>query len=321
MNASPSAQATFSCWASYVLGHAAADQRGDAGRGLAAQRPGRQPALDRPAAGVHDLRPQVHQLQDVAGDVVGDVAGRVAVPEHRIEPDRVQVDHLAGVPGVAQSLGEVFQHAVAERPRVLVRVDGQHLHLALPSAAGLRFRVRVGSFLAPGSVTWWRRSWPGRFWLAGLQQLQDLVGVLADGGDVAEHPLRPGVIRHRLEPFLPVDVAHLRAEAPGQYAQHGEQRGDGKYLLHAPIVIRPGRAPAGRKVPRAGGPTALFRPRRRAHAVSELAVITGMPGTAGRTGREERDAPPEKRHHRHRPGGCRRPVVPAVGHRLRAARV
>ena len=51
-----------------------------------------------------DQAPQIHQLQHVAGDVGGGVAGHVPVPEHRIEPDGVQVDHLAGVPGVAEPL-------------------------------------------------------------------------------------------------------------------------------------------------------------------------------------------------------------------------
>ena len=60
----------------HVLGHVVADQRRDAGLGLAAQRPGRQPPLQRSAAGVHHLRPQVHQLQDVTGDVVGNVCCR-----------------------------------------------------------------------------------------------------------------------------------------------------------------------------------------------------------------------------------------------------
>jgi hypothetical protein len=57
----------------------------------------------------------------------------------------------------------------------------------------------------------WRRSVAGRLCTAGLQQFQDPVGVLADGGDVAEHPLRRGVVGHRLEPFLPVDIPHLWA--------------------------------------------------------------------------------------------------------------
>jgi hypothetical protein len=42
---------------------------------------------------------------------------------------------------------------------------------------------------------------------------------------------------HRLDPFLPVDGPHLRAEAPDQHGQPHQHCGDSHCLLHEPIVI------------------------------------------------------------------------------------
>ena len=119
----------------HVLGHPASDQGCDLRLRLAAQRPRGQQALERPTAGIQDPLLEIHQLQDVGRDVAPDVAGRVAGAEHRIEVDRVQVHDLAGVPGVGETGGESLEDTVAERPRVLVRVDRQHLHGVFPPAA------------------------------------------------------------------------------------------------------------------------------------------------------------------------------------------
>ena len=44
-----------------------------------------------------------------------------------------------------------------------------------------------------------------------LEDIEEPVSVAADSGDVAEHPLRWGVVRHVVEPLLPVDAVQSRA--------------------------------------------------------------------------------------------------------------
>ena len=94
---------------------------------------------------------QVHQLQDVAGDV-GQYSWARRSPRNtgsNLIAYRSITSLACPVPGIPQSLGEAFRHAVAARPRVLVRVDGQHLHRVLPSAAAPGFHIRAR--LVPGA--------------------------------------------------------------------------------------------------------------------------------------------------------------------------
>ena len=65
--------------------------------------------------------------QDVVGDLTADIARRIAFPEHRVKFDGMEVDDLAGVASVLQSVGEPLKYAVARRVRVVVRVDRQYL--------------------------------------------------------------------------------------------------------------------------------------------------------------------------------------------------
>ena len=58
---------------------------------------------------------EVHELEDVGGDVTAGVAGHVPLSEDRIELDGVQVDDLAGVAGVGQPRSEALEDAMAER--------------------------------------------------------------------------------------------------------------------------------------------------------------------------------------------------------------
>lgn len=119
----------------HVLRHLAADQCRDLSPGLAAHRAGRQEPLDRSSTRRQDPLFEIHPLQDVRGDGAAGVAGRVSVAKHGIELDGIQVHDLALMPGVCEASRETLQDPVTERLRILMRVHGEHLHVAFPSTA------------------------------------------------------------------------------------------------------------------------------------------------------------------------------------------
>jgi hypothetical protein len=85
----------------------------------------------------------LHVLQHVVGHTVVDPVRAIAVAEYGIEADRVQVDHLVGVTGVAQAFAEALQNRVTERARVVMRVDRQNSHARFPITIDQRLRTRV----------------------------------------------------------------------------------------------------------------------------------------------------------------------------------
>jgi hypothetical protein len=90
-----------------------------------------------PPGRVQDSTAEIHQLEDVGGDVGADVAGNIAVAKYRIELNAWRSMTSLSWPA-SQPVGEPFQHSVAERARIRVRIDSQNLHsqhsLGRPSA-------------------------------------------------------------------------------------------------------------------------------------------------------------------------------------------
>ncbi len=70
-----------------------------------------------------------------------------------------------------------------------------------------------------------------------LEQLQDAFGVLANRCDVAEHLLRRSVLRHPLDPPLPINSTTARRATFGQ--QYGANNGpptiSSFFISHAPL--------------------------------------------------------------------------------------
>ena len=82
-----------------------------------------------------------------------------------------------------------------------------------------------------------------------LEHGDDLLGVLADRRDVPEHPLRRGVVRHRLELLLPIDLPELGRDALQDQPDSGDHRAHDQNLLHQDERPRPVHGPEGPLVP------------------------------------------------------------------------
>ena len=130
-------------------------------------------------------------------------------------------------------------------------VHRQHLHVEAPSA------VSPSASLAGTAVRRSRR-------LIGRRpssSVDDPLGVLADGGDVAEHPLRWRVVGHRLELLLPIDLPELGNKALDDNPHTDDHGHNDQHPLH-----RPPASTADPRVGRAIGPAGQTRIRARPQA-------------------------------------------------------
>ena len=128
MNASPSAAATFSCWASTSFGLCFAIKASNSGRSLSRSHRFREPPPDRAAAQRDHVVPQLGLIEQLTRHRLIREE-RVVVPaEHRVELDRMQIHDLARVPSILQTAGELLKNRVAERPRVRMGIHRQDLH-------------------------------------------------------------------------------------------------------------------------------------------------------------------------------------------------
>jgi len=127
-NAKASARATFCC-CSYILRLIAlAQQVDDASRIPLANDPFQRKTSQGPTSLLEEGLAQVHGVEHVIGDRLGQPARTVSRAENGIEPNRVQIKDLVRMPGLAESFVELLKYCVAERLRIRMCVDRQHVH-------------------------------------------------------------------------------------------------------------------------------------------------------------------------------------------------
>jgi hypothetical protein len=85
-------------------------------------------ALQRPTCLVEEGLAQPHAVEHVIRDGFGQPARRVAWAQDRIEVDRVEVQDLVRVPGLAETRVEAIEDGAAERPLTRMGEDRLHLH-------------------------------------------------------------------------------------------------------------------------------------------------------------------------------------------------
>jgi hypothetical protein len=57
---------------------------------------------------------QVHFFEDIPWHAFMNITGKVPHAKDRVEPDGVEVNHLAGVTSVLQPFGELLENSVAK---------------------------------------------------------------------------------------------------------------------------------------------------------------------------------------------------------------